>query len=54
MKEKQQAAAYPLRLPATLRRALQALADANHRSLAGEIVYRLENAVAATRQGAQQ
>ena len=36
---------YPLRIPIVLRQTLQRLADDNRRSLAKEIVYRLEQVV---------
>lgn len=45
MTAKQPTTPYPLRLPLPLRRTLQAMAEANRRSLAGEIVFRLEAAV---------
>lgn len=57
MKVKEQLHSYPLRLPVQLRQTLQGMANANRRSLAAEIVFRLEavvNAEAAPKQGAAQ
>lgn len=57
MKVKEQLHSYPLRLPVQLRQTLQGMANANRRSLAAEIVFRLEavvNAEVAPKQGATQ
>lgn len=45
MKDKHQTSPYPLRMPGQLRAALSVSANANKRSLHGEIVMRLENTV---------